>query len=1214
VLGLKGKLISWLILGLLVLNAIININIFNMASNSEKEPNEPYSLPLNPRSKNYIWGQIEVISEPIFGLNINSIGGTPIIAVEEDKIYAVWPGQNNTNGAGLDWEIFYRYFDGNKWSDIEVISEPNKGFNTNTKWSESSSIAVDNGKIYVVWEDGNDTNGAGTDMDIFYRCNLTGNGWEEIQVISEPIPNSNINKGLSSSPKIAVENGEVFVVWYDDSNLSGEGAEGDILFRCNLTGSKWEDIDVISEPVIGQNFCTGGSFTPSIAVENSKIYVVWEDGNNTNDAGETDIDIFYRCNLTGNGWEDIEVISEPVIGQNFCTGDSRAPSISVENGKIYIVWGDSNNTNGAGNLDFDIFYRCNLIGSNWEDIQVISEPVFGQNFNTGRSYSPDIAVENGRVYIIWHDNNDTDGASTDTDIFYRCNNFSPNWEDIQVISEPVKGKNFNSKESAGPNIVVKKGKCHIGWRDMNNTNGAGSGFDSFYRWVQVPTSPLFLKSLRVTPKLGNTSTEFNFTVKYFHLNNSEPTGVNIYIDDNIHQMLEVDSSDLNYINGKDYFFKVKNLDIGNHSFRFWASNGTNNTITKLFNIPKVLNTPPGIIAQDNQTAIEDTYYESTYEFADIDIENVGQICYWEFDTNASWLKIISIPANNYLTMYGTPRNDDVGIYSVDIKVNDGLDFDQRKFNITVLDVNDRPEIITENVITTNEDVLYQVYYKASDIDSTIKHQLWSMETNATDWLGMNTTSGELNGIPTNDDVGIFWINITVNDTEGGIDFTNFTLEVINVNDPPVITPVKISSATTGQLYELDFDASDVDSDISNQSWKMVTNASWLSIDESSGLISVVPPHSEDGWFSVNVTVDDGDGGFDWYNFDLKVIKGNENPEIVSKDKQNALVNELYNNDYEALDDPLQVDLLFWILESNATWLSLNPDTGVLSGTPKLTDGGRSFWVNISVTDGYNGWDYHNFTLTVHPEPIIENNKPRMMNFKMTPIDGNTETEFSFSVYYSDSDSEPPTIIQVVIGGVEHNMEFQPGGKKYNGQYEFTTTLTEGEHTYYFTTSDGRDTVRSDEFKTPYIIKPQVKEEKEEGENSIALVAAIVIIIIIVLVLVFLLLQRKKKKETETTEEVQKQSETSPEVYPTVINQQVPIQPQQQPVQPQVPVQQIQPVHPMQYDTSYYNPTPVEQPQIEQTQFIEQPDQLQDDALVIESQDSANQELNENLEE
>ena len=251
---LKIKIKSSIIISMVILSGlIINLNFDLNTIGSENDSNPIRDVgPKRFGGEDLNWSQIEVISEPILSQN-NNINGSlnPKIAVEGDKIYVVWADVTDYNGAGSDMDIFYRFFDGSSWSKIEVISEPVPGKNFNTDISMCPEIAVESGRIYVVWCDGNNTNGAGLDWDIFYRCNLTGSSWEDIQVISEPIVGSNINTVMSFVPKIAIENGKIYVVWCDGNNTNGAGLDWDIFYRCNLTGNNWEDVQVISEPLAG---------------------------------------------------------------------------------------------------------------------------------------------------------------------------------------------------------------------------------------------------------------------------------------------------------------------------------------------------------------------------------------------------------------------------------------------------------------------------------------------------------------------------------------------------------------------------------------------------------------------------------------------------------------------------------------------------------------------------------------------------------------------------------------------------------------------------------------------------------------------------------------------------------------------------------------------------------------------------------------------------
>lgn len=94
---------------------------------------------------------------------------------------------------------------------------------------------------------------------------------------------------------------------------------------------------------------------------------------------------------------------------------------------------------------------------------------------------------------------------------------------------------------------------------------------------------------------------------------------------------------------------------------------------------------------------------------------------------------------------------------------------------------------------------------------------------------------------------------------------------------------------------------------------------------------------------------------------LYAIGRNNPPTIITSDVTKADGERLYYVDYEAADP--DNDLLTWHMKTNASWLTLNSVTGGLSGIPCTLDVGW-YWVNISVDDGFDGVDWHNFKLTV----------------------------------------------------------------------------------------------------------------------------------------------------------------------------------------------------------------------------------------------------------
>ena len=173
----------------------------------------------------------------------------------------------------------------------------------------------------------------------------------------------------------------------------------------------------------------------------------------------------------------------------------------------------------------------------------------------------------------------------------------------------------------------------------------------------------------------------------------------------------------------------------------------------------------------NEYVNEDEFFSLHFNTTGVLPEN------WTLNTNADWL-FWDEQKNN---LEGTPMNLHVGSYWVDLRVEGYIYSDEINFTITVN--NAAPSITTQNEVFVRQDQLYQVDYISTDDDQG--NITWHLTTNAT-WLSMNTTTGVLNGTPTNEDVGAYLANVSVSDGNGGWDHTEFTLTVGNVNDPPVL--------------------------------------------------------------------------------------------------------------------------------------------------------------------------------------------------------------------------------------------------------------------------------------------------------------------------------------------------------------------------------------------------------------------------------------------
>jgi len=158
----------------------------------------------------------------------------------------------------------------------------------------------------------------------------------------------------------------------------------------------------------------------------------------------------------------------------------------------------------------------------------------------------------------------------------------------------------------------------------------------------------------------------------------------------------------------------------------------------------------------------------------------------------------------------------------------------------------------------------------------------------------------------------------------------------------------------------------------------------------------------------------------------------------------------------------------------------------------------------------------------------ENAPPELSEPKMTPSSGDIYTLFSFTVHYYDVNEDEPKFIQLMTGNKFYNMELMSGELAWNGTYGCNVTLIEGEHTYYFITSDNLHTVITENLTTPYIKKVAESTTEESGGWLIWIVF---IIVVIVLIIIFITIQwvkkRSKSAQPEGTISIAERYKTNP---------------------------------------------------------------------------------------
>jgi hypothetical protein len=241
---------------------------------------------------------------------------------------------------------------------------------------------------------------------------------------------------------------------------------------------------------------------------------------------------------------------------------------------------------------------------------------------------------------------------------------------------------------------------------------------------------------------------------------------------------------------------------------------------------------------------------------------------------------------------------------------------------------------------------------------------WSLLTDG-DWLTIDPTEGYLNGTPGNEDVGLYWVNITVGDGNGGVDWSNFTLEVVNVNDPPSILTIDVTTAIEDELYTVMYGAIDMDPTNDTLIWSLDTDAGWLSFDPETSILWGTPTNDDVGSYFVNMTISDGNGGAAWSYFTLTVEGTNDAPvwneDIPDKENPSE---EPFSLKVSVDDVDGSDEITFGLSTDPASGMVIDPQTGEISWVEPVPG---TYLVNVSASDGVYTI-YQEFQIVFTEEP------------------------------------------------------------------------------------------------------------------------------------------------------------------------------------------------------------------------------------------------------
>jgi len=440
-----------------------------------------------------------------------------------------------------------------------------------------------------------------------------------------------------------------------------------------------------------------------------------------------------------------------------------------------------------------------------------------------------------------------------------------------------------------------------------------------------------------------------------------------------------------------------------------------------------------------------------------------------------------------------PTNEDVGNHYSKVTVTDphGRN-DSRRINFTVKNVNDLPKIAPVPDQTVLEHGLFTYTAVAADPDLMWGDTLRFSDD--TELFDIDAASGAISWSPTEGQVGSHAVMLTVFDNYSARSSANFTITVVNVNEPPRIKEIPPLVAWQNRPFSYQVNASDSDLEGENGEQLTFSGTSDLFNISPAGVIGFTPTNDQLGVHESSIIVTDRAGEKDISRLRITVQNVNDPPSLELIPDQTVYEDQTFKYTANASDPDLKWGLDNLTLSDDSDLFDIDRRTGAMSLLARAGQVGERR-ITITVTDEGKASASVSFLLTV----VHVNHPPYNVRIA-SPVNGSQFEEgkrISLNGTASDRDSAD-------------RMEFtwsENGNPLGEGQ-NLTVRLRPGRHVITLEVSDGSATARSQ------ITVEVAAREQLTTDPSWGLAAAAAAFVAVLAVAGLFALARKHRKGAE----------------------------------------------------------------------------------------------------
>lgn len=379
-----------------------------------------------------------------------------------------------------------------------------------------------------------------------------------------------------------------------------------------------------------------------------------------------------------------------------------------------------------------------------------------------------------------------------------------------------------------------------------------------------------------------------------------------------------------------------------------AATDEENQVSTSAGLPVVINTPPVLVAPSDRSIDELSTLAFTLTATDPDLP--PQPLAWSLVAPPAGAAIDPVTGEFSWT---PSESQGPKIYSITVRVTDGMHEDETTFQVTVDEVNTAPQFAAISNQSVNEGSALSFTANATDSDFPANSLTYSLDPGAPSGAAIDSATGAFTWTPAEaHGPGSYPITLRVTDSNPqAVNATSlsatrtFTVTVHEINSAPVLAAISDRSVNESTTVSFTASATDSDQPVNSLAYSLGSGAPpGASIHPATGAFTWTPTEAQGpGAFPITVRVTDSSPQAvnatslsASRTFTVTINEVNTAPVLAAISDQQVNIGSPLTFTASATDSDLPANTLSFSLVGPPAGATINPTSGVFSWTPEFS--------------------------------------------------------------------------------------------------------------------------------------------------------------------------------------------------------------------------------------------------------------------------------------